>query len=172
MVDGWDQELYQQLRSVARRFMGRESANHTLTPTDLFHEAFARVQPRLLSPAIGVHDIRALMAATMRRVLIDHARKKLRRHRKLPRAATSVDQCSDPLLDQGDRLSFDLLTLDEALRRLADQHPTHAQLVELKFFGNMTIPQCSQQLGISEATVERHWAFSRAWLLRELSRQS
>ncbi|MFO0355055.1 MAG: ECF-type sigma factor, partial [Pirellulaceae bacterium] len=54
MVDGWDQELYQQLRSVARRFMGRESANHTLTPTDLFHEAFARVQPRLLSPAIGV----------------------------------------------------------------------------------------------------------------------
>ena len=172
MVDGWDQELYQQLRLVARRFMGREYANHTLTPTDLFHEAFARVQPRLVSPAIGVHDIRALMAATMRRVLIDHARKKLRRHRKLPRATDSVEQCCDPLLDHGDRLSSDLLTLDEALQRLSDRHPTHARLVELKFFGDMTIPQCAQQLGISEATVERYWAFSRAWLLRELSRHS
>ncbi|MFM8173079.1 MAG: ECF-type sigma factor [Pirellulaceae bacterium] len=170
MMDGWDQELYQQLRSVARRFMGREHLNHTLSPTDLFHEAFARVQPRLLSPAIGVQDVRALMAATMRRVLIDHARKKLRRHRKLPRSANSVDQCSDPLLDQGDRLSSDLLALDEALRRLADRHPHYAQLVELKFFGDMTIPQCAQHLGISEATVERYWAFSRAWLLRELRR--
>jgi RNA polymerase sigma factor (TIGR02999 family) len=172
-MNSLDNDLYQQLRLVAKRFMGGEYANHTLTPTDLFHEAFARVQPRIMSPAIGVQDMRAMMAATMRRVLIDHARKKMRRHRILPHAATSLDQCSDPLLEQpGDRLFSDLVALDEALRLLAQRHPSHAQLVEMKFFGGMTIPQCAEQLGISEATVERHWAFSRAWLLRELTRPS
>lgn len=153
--------------------MGREHANHTLSPTDLFHEAFARVQPHLACLTAGPQEARALMAATMRRVLIDHARKRIRRGRKLQRVHAAIEQCADPLLDHAtDTLSNDLISLDETLRRLADRHPTHAQLVELKFFGNMTIAQCAQHLGISEATVERHWAFSRAWLLRELSRQS
>ena len=153
--------------------MGGEYANHTLSPTDLFHEAFARVQPRMTRSDLGMEDAMALMAATMRRVLIDHARKKLRRHRKLPRLAAPVDTCCDPLLDQAaNNLSSDLLALDDALRLLAEKHPDHARLVELKFFGNLTIPQCAQQLGISEATVERRWSFARAWLLRELNRQS
>ena len=96
-------------------------------------------------------------------------RKRSRRERRLSRIDLNLDHQPDhkELADNSDRAET-LLLLDQALTKLAIDYPTHAKVVELKYFGGLTIPQCAQQLRVSEPTIERYWAFARKWLAREV----
>ena len=108
---------------------------------------------------------------TMRRVLIEHARKRSRRMGRLARVAVPSDQFLTVLEVHNVNLHVDrLLDLDLALRRFSEVFPVHAQVVELKYFGGLTVAQCAEQLGIGQATVQRYWNFARAWIGREMEK--
>ena len=169
-MDGTFQGKYAELLQLARSVMRRERRNHTLTPTDLFHEAFYRVRTRLQGAGTQCQDIRALFAITMRRVLIDYARKRNRRQNKLSQSQLLVECCEEPTF-ASDRYEIARLEkLEVALRKLAVEHPVHAKLVELRVFGGHPVEVCGELLGISDATIRRHWNFSKAWLMREIKK--
>ena len=151
--------------------MRRERADHTLSPTDLFHEAYLRLAPFLDHSATNTTSVAGLFAVTMRRVLIDHARKRARTRRKAMRSgsATSVTDFSNEDEKQ-EAEAVKLLDLDEALSRFAVRYPVHARVVEMKFFGAMTITECAEEVGICRATAQSYWNFARAWIARELDR--
>jgi RNA polymerase sigma-70 factor (ECF subfamily) len=170
-------EIYGELRELARSFMSGERRDHTLSATDLFHEAYTRLYPYLginNSPfdETNVNAVRALFATTMRRVLIDHARKRISRNRRLMRNSipcSTLDQLggiSDPD-DQAERL----VELDAALERFGIQYPIHAQIVEMRFFGGLSFEECAVELEVCLMTVHRYWKFARAWLARDIIRQ-
>lgn len=164
-------EMYRELRSLARTLMRSERRGHTLSPTDLFHEAYSRLNPFLTESEKDIGEFRGLFAMTMRRVLVEHARKRSRRMRRLARVAVPSDQFLTVLDVHDGKLHLDrLLDLDLALRRLSEVFPVHAQVVELKYFGGLTVAQCAEQLGIGQATVQRYWNFARAWIGREMEK--
>lgn len=164
-------EMYRELRSLARSLMRGERRGHTLSPTDLFHEAYTRLNPFLAESEQDIGEFRGLFAMTMRRVLVEHARKRARRMRRLARVAVPSDQFVTVLhVDDGNLHLDRLLELDLALRRLSEVFPVHAQVVELKYFGGLTVVQCAEQLGIGQATVQRYWNFARAWIGREMEK--
>lgn len=164
-------ELYRELRSLARSLMRGERRGHTLSPTDLFHEAYTRLNPFLTESEKEIGEFRGLFAMTMRRVLVEHARKRSRRMRRLARVAVPSDQFLNVLDAHKSNLHMDrLLELDLALRRLSEVFPDHAQVVELKYFGGFTVAQCAEQLEIGQATVQRYWNFARAWIGREMEK--
>jgi len=155
--------VYQELRAIARRHMNRERENHTLQATALIHEVYARLAG---AGAAEVHDRQhfvALASRLMRQVLIDHARGRLASKRDggimvtLGEAENAVDSPG-----------VDVLALDDALTRLATFDPQQARVVELRFFGGLSIPETAEALGISTATVSREWTTVRGWLYREL----
>ncbi len=166
-------ELYRELRALAKRLMSRERRDHTLSPTDLFHEAYTRLTPLLRDSTDQVESLPGLFAITMRRILIDHARKRARRKKRLTRvsnAGARVEQICEEW-DDADNAEK-LLELDEALTRLAAQYPLHAKVVELKYFGGLSVAACAQELGFCVAKTQRYWNFSRAWIAREIDRIS
>jgi RNA polymerase sigma factor (TIGR02999 family) len=156
--------VYDELRALAASHMRRERSDHTLQPTALVHEAFMRLL-RLPEGAVQnrVHFF-ALAAMAMRRVLADHAR----RHRAAKRGggAARVDlDVADGAAGPRDVAADDL---DAALDDLARLDPRHARIVELRFFGGLSIEETAEVLEISPATVKRDWVLARAWLHREL----
>jgi RNA polymerase sigma factor (TIGR02999 family) len=174
-------ELYQELRAIAKRFMNRERKDHTLSPTDLLHEAYTRLCPLLSSSTFGnpeldvanhkAETLPSLFAITMRRVLIDHARKRARRSVRLKRVGwiePSDDSDCGTVVEKGKAAS--LLELDEVLTRFAIRYPLYAKVVELKFFGGLTVVQCAEEIGVCPATAQRYWNFARAWIAREMDR--
>lgn len=170
-MDVSGQDIYSELKTLARAYMRRERRNHTLSPTDLFHEAYCRVYPRISHGVERIHEVRAMFAVTMRRVLIDHARKRTRRQRILFPVCMSVEECLNPTDLGPDHHELELLELlNRALEAMVEKYPAHAKIVELKVFGGETIQSCAELLGISEATVQRRWRFSKAWLIREIKR--
>ncbi len=169
-MDGAFQDLYAELLQLARSVMRRERRNHTLTPTDLFHEAYSRVQPHLKNDESQRQDIRALFAVTMRRVLIDYARKRIRRLNKLSQSQFPVENCSNPIQDPDRYEILRLEQLEIALKQFSVKYPVHAKLVELRVFGGQKMDVCAELLGISEATAHRHWNFSKAALMREIKK--
>ncbi|HWQ31893.1 MAG TPA: ECF-type sigma factor [Blastocatellia bacterium] len=158
--------VYDELRRLAASYLRRERPDHTLEPTALVHEAFLRMVNQKEMTWQSRAQFFGLAATLMRNILVDHAR----RHRAARRGGNEYTLT----LSHADRLSnqadVGLLALDDALNDLAAIRPQHARLVELKFFGGLTIAETAEVLGISHATVERDWAFARAWLRRELSR--
>lgn len=164
-----DGQTYSELKSIAKSILKGEKRVESMSSADLFHEAYCRLNEYLCNPANDIQDIKALFAQTMRRVIIDHARKRTRRDRRLPRIELNLDEHPDHKdlennLDRAESLVF----LDQALNKLALDHPAHAKVVELKYFGGLTIPQCALELKLSEPTIERYWAFARKWLAREV----
>lgn len=158
--------LYGQLRSIARRQLRRERDNHTLQPTAIVHEAFARLVTR---DTIEWQDRRHFFAAittAMRWVLVDHARARLASKRDggvlagLDEVETAVGTVRAP----------ELLAIDEALTHLSVIDSHKAQLVQLRFFGGLSLEETAELLGCSRATVVRDWRMARAWLFRELGR--
>ena len=170
MMDGTFQGRYAELLQLARSVMRRERRNHTLTPTDLFHEAYYRLQPHLNDGESQRQDIRALFAVAMRRVLIDYARKRNRRLSKLAPSHLPVENCSNPMQDPDRYEVLRLERLESALKTFAVDYPIHAKLVELRVFGGQKMDVCAELLGISEATAQRHWNFSKATLMREIKK--
>ena len=156
--------VYQELRRLAHSFLRQRGACLTLQPTALVNEAYLRLagqKPDLHTRA----QFFGLAATVMRSLLIDHLRE--RQAGKRGGAAQRISLSEVQQLDE--RNEVDLLALDEALRRLAAIKPRHSRVVELRFFGGLSIEETAAALGISHATVEREWSFARTWLRRELS---
>ena len=156
--------VYGELRRMAAGYMRRERTGHTLQATALVHEAYLKL--------LGQHSVdwqnRAhffgIAAQVMRRILIDHARGHVRDKRGGGREAVPLDEA---LVFSPER-SADFLELDSALERLAELDPRQAKIVELRFFGGLTVEEAAEVLGISPKTVKRDWSVAKAWLHGEL----
>jgi RNA polymerase sigma factor (TIGR02999 family) len=158
--------VYGELHRVAEAYMRRERRDHTLQPTALVHEAFLRLsEGASVSWTDRSHFFR-LAARAMRRILTDHARR--------VRAAKRGGGGKVPLRESKLRiaaLDLDVLALDEALGRLAELDPRQATIVELRFFGGLTVEETAKALDLSAITVKRDWRSARAWLKSELDRR-
>lgn len=159
--------VYDELRKLAGGKMRQERADHTLEPTALVHEAYVRLVGHEGSWSGRAHFFGAA-AEVMRRVLVDHARGRL----AAKRGAGAAREPLDTTIVAFERRATVLMDLEDALRRLADMDPQQARIVELRFFGGMTVDDIAALLDVSVSTVERSWRLSRAWLLRELDRAS
>jgi len=156
--------LYDELRSLARYYMRGERKGHTLQTTALVHEAYLRLCGTEDSAWDNRSHYMRVAARAMRHGLIDHARQKKTDKRGGKRQREPLDMV-DHLLGDG---SVDLLALDHALTDLAEMDPRLAQIVELRFFGGLTIEETARVLDISPRTVKYDWKLAKAWLKEEL----
>jgi RNA polymerase sigma factor (sigma-70 family) len=175
--------VYQELRNLAQRHLKRERQNHTIQRTALVHEAFVRlVNQQSVDWQSRAHFF-ALASNLMRRILVDHARARLASKRGGGAVAVSLDEIMAPLdAETAGAASIpepqhfdgetddDVAAIDEALTKLAGMDERQARIVEMRYFGGLTIEETAQALEISDATVKREWTLARAWLKRELSR--
>ena len=157
--------VYEELRSLAASYLNNERQGHTLQPTALVHEAYLRLVDQTRVRWQDRTHFFAVAAMCMRRILINHARdrNRLKRGGGMRRVALTELTAPGNLSDQA------LLTLDEALKRLAELDERKARVVEFRYFAGLSVEQTAELLGASPATVKRDWEFARAWLLRELT---
>lgn len=157
------EQVYFELKKIAHSRFAAERANHTLQPTALVHEAYLKlVQSENASWQNRVHFI-AVSARVMRQILVDSGRRKQALKRQAPEAQTLIAG-SDELENE----KIDLLLLEDALNRLEQLAPRQAQIVELRYFGGLTVPEVAAVLEVSEATVNREWRTARSWLYLQL----
>jgi RNA polymerase sigma factor (TIGR02999 family) len=158
--------VYQELRKLAAAKLSKEQPGQTLQPTMLVHEAYLRLvdvdEPQQWN---GRGHFFGAAAEAMRRIIVENARRKQSQRRGGDRVRVDLDAVN-PAAEIRDG---ELLALDEALGRMEDRWPDKAQLVKLRYFAGMTIPEAAAALGISHATAERHWMFSKAWLHAQLT---
>jgi RNA polymerase sigma factor (TIGR02999 family) len=158
--------VYDELRNLAAHRLAHQAPGQTLQPTALVHEAYLRL---VGDPEGSDWDNRghffAAAAEAMRRILVENARRKGRRKRGGGLTRRDLDVAEQVTVPE---VREDLLALDEALTKLASAEPQAAQLVQLRYFAGLSIPEAARALGVSPRTAERLWAFARAWLLREL----
>lgn len=157
------------LRRLARSYMARQAPGHTLQPTALIHEAYLRLVGRRTLPWRNRTQFFAYVASTMRRILINHARD--REAEKRGGQATCVafdDVFGGPAAGGSEAGNVDLLDLDRALSSLTDVDPRQGRIVELRYFGGLTVDETAEVLGVSPRTVKREWHSARLWLLRAL----
>ena len=156
--------VYGELRKIAHHYLRHERAGHTLQTDALVNEAYLRLA--------GVDRLQwrdrthffAIAAMLMRRVLVDYARERGRDKRGGGISVTSLDEQA-----AGGKWDVDMLALDEALTRLSAMDPQQARIVELRFFGGLTVDETAAELAISPGTVKRDWAIAKAWLFHELT---
>lgn len=158
--------VYEELRALAISAMRGERADHTLQPTALANEAYIRLERSLGPGSITTRAFLVLASRTVRRVLVDHARRKHAECRggHRARAALHEESLESPHTLSGERL----LELDEVLERLRTMDPRKAEIVELRCFGGMTVEQVSEHLERSPRAVAGDWSLARAWLRREM----
>lgn len=157
--------VYGELRRLARRYMQSENRGHTLEPTALVHEAYLRLIDQNRVNWQNRAQFFAVAAQIIRRLLVDHARG---RHR-LKRGGDGMKVTwTDDIETANPAAGYDLVVLDDALQRLADLDPQQSRIVELRFFGGLSIEETAAALNISPASVKREWAMARAWLFREV----
>jgi RNA polymerase sigma factor (TIGR02999 family) len=158
--------VYDELRKLAAHRLAHQAPGQTLQPTALVHEAYLRL---VGDPEGSDWDNRghffAAAAEAMRRILVENARRKGRRKRGGGLNRRDLDLAEQVTVPE---VREDLLALDEALTKLASAEPQAAQLVQLRYFAGLSVPEAARALGVSTRTAERLWAFARAWLLREL----
>jgi RNA polymerase sigma-70 factor (ECF subfamily) len=158
--------VYDEMRRLAGRYMRRERENHTLQATALVHEAYLKLVEQRSDWQSRAHFF-GVAAQVMRHILIDHARGHVRAKRGGAKEALSLDDA----LVFSDEKSAELLAVDEAMQRLAKLDPRQGKVVEMRFFGGLTVEETAEALGISPITVKRDWSLARAWLYGELERQ-
>lgn len=157
--------VYEPLRLIAERHLNREREGHTLQPTALVHELYIRfVDQRSVDWRDRTHFF-AVAAQVMRRILVDYAR----RRKSDKRGGSMLPVTLTAALDAAAEENFDVIALDLALEQLAAIFPQQAKIVELRFYGGLTLDETAEALGISAATVSREWTMARAWLRRALS---
>jgi RNA polymerase sigma factor (TIGR02999 family) len=157
--------VYQELRRLANSYLQRERHHHTLQPTALVHEVYLRLTGQENADFQNRAQFFGLTSRIMRNVLVDHARTQKRAKRGGSQIKLSLNEA-----DRFDnREDVDLIALDDALNELAVTNAQHSQIVELRYFGGLTIEETAEVLNISHATVERNWKFARAWLRTQLS---
>jgi RNA polymerase sigma factor (TIGR02999 family) len=156
--------VHDELRLLARRYMRRERADHTLQTTALVNEAYLRM--------IGASQVDwqsrahffAIAARVMRRILVDSARR-----RRAPQRGGAVSHMPlDEALIPATARQPDLVALDDALQKLESEYPRKSRVVELRYFGGMKLEEAAVVLGVSRDTVKRDWRFAKMWLLRQL----
>ena len=157
--------VYEELRTLAHRYLRKQRPAHTLQSTALVHEAYLRLKKQKNLQFDNPKQFFALVALVMRQVLVDYARSRQAAKRDAGWRLSLYD-CTSSL---GGGKSVELIALDEALRDLARLDAQQSQIVELRFFGGLSIEETAEVLGASPATVKRHWASARIWLFRELS---
>ena len=157
--------IHEELRRLARHQMRGERDNHTLQTTALVNEAFLRlVDLRRIRWQDRAHFL-ALSARLMRRILVDHARSRGYQKRGGGAANVTLDESLVPSPERG----VDLVALDDALEDLARVDPRKSQVVELRFFGGLSVEETAEALKVSPETVTRDWRLAKVWLLREVS---
>jgi RNA polymerase sigma factor (TIGR02999 family) len=160
--------VYDELRRLAAQKLAQEAPGQTLQATALVHEAYLRlVDASKAQDWNGRGHFFAAAAEAMRRILVEQARRKGRARHGGRRRRVELDEAGPAVEPPGD----DLLALDEALTRLAERDPVKAELVKLRFFAGLTMPQAAATLGVSLATAERYWVFTRTWLYAELAEE-
>lgn len=152
--------VYNELRVLAATYLRHERPNHTLQPTAVVHEAFLRLVDSDRITWQGRTQFLSLAAHEIRKVLVDHARRRNAAKRGGGRPKTIVD-CDQLAAKSG---SVDVLALDEAMKALAERSPRQSSVVELRFFGGLNVPEVADLLGVSERTVKEDWRAARAWL--------
>lgn len=162
------QLVYDELRRLAGFYMRSQRPDHTLQPTALVHEAYLKLAHRPDAEWNGPRHFKAMSARVMRSVLVDYARAKSRQKRnsggqRLPLEAMEI------LVEGFDDRAVDLLALNEALEILHEMDPRQAEIVELRFFGGLTVREVSEIMNTSERTVERDWRHAKAWLYGKIS---
>jgi RNA polymerase sigma-70 factor (ECF subfamily) len=158
--------VYGELRNIARRHLRNESNMGTLQTTALVHEAYLKLIDQTRINWQNRAQFFGIAAQMMRRILIDHARKRIRDKRGGKAVKISLDEGT---IDVSDERAAELVSLDEALQKLAEQEPDKAKLVELRFFGGLSIEETAEVLGVGTATVIRQWRIVKAWLYKEIA---
>jgi len=156
--------VYDEIRAIARRQLGRERRDHTLQPTALTNEAYLRLVGRTEANWANRAHFFGVASQVIRRVLVEHARARGRDKRGGHALRVTLTE----QLVGGGSIDLDFLALDTALEELGEEHPDEKQVVELRFFGGLSIPEAAELLGVSTRTVERRWTFAPAWLFRAL----
>ena len=158
-------DVYTELRAIAAGYLRRERKNHTLRPTELVHEVYLKLVDQTRVGWQSQAHFLAIAAQAMRRILVDHARRRAATKRGGNRHRIALD---DNLASEFNR-DVDVLEVDAALTKLTTLDQRQAHMVELRFFGGLTVDQVAEATGISKRSVEREWTMVRAWLRRELS---
>ena len=157
--------VYSELRTLAKNYLRRERPDHTLQPTALVNEAYLKLIDQKSAKWQNRAHFYGIAAQFMRRILVDHARQKHAEKRGGSDQQRLSITSAGKLLAKAD---LDVLALHEALEELATIDPQQERIVELKFFGGLSIEETAEVLGIGHATVERDWKMARAWLRRKL----
>jgi RNA polymerase sigma factor (TIGR02999 family) len=160
--------VYAELRRIAARSLRAERKEHTLQPTALVNEAYLRMVEQQNAVWQNRAHFLGCAARLMRNILVDHARA----HRADKRGGRQLRVTLGEDLLTAEAREVDLLALDAALDRLAEQDEQKSRIVELRYFGGLSTEETAEVLGISDRTVKRAWALARAWLRRELERES
>jgi RNA polymerase sigma factor (TIGR02999 family) len=158
--------VYDELRRLARRYMARERVGKTLQATALVNEAYLRLMKEKVHLWQNRAHFCAIAAGAMREILVERARARAALKRGGSRIRVSI---SDNLPAE-ENASIDMLALHEALERLSQLDPPLARIVELRFFGGLTVEEAAEELGISTATIKRAWSMAKAWLKREMEK--
>lgn len=160
--------VYEELRRIAQHYLRNERPGHTLQSTALVHEAYVRLIKQDLPQWQNRAHFFAVAAQLMRQILVDHARA----YRADKRGGGACKLTLDEAEKDSQPLDVDIVALDDALKTLSSMDPQQGKVVELKFFGGLSIEDTAEVLGISASTVKRDWITARAWLHRELDRSA
>jgi RNA polymerase sigma-70 factor, ECF subfamily len=159
--------IYNELKRIASNYLRRERSNHTLQPTALVHEAYMKmVDITQISWQNKAHFL-GVAANQMRRILVDYARQHNAEKRGGEFHILTLNEEIDKAIEQ----STELIALDDALKELAKMDPVKAKMVELRYFGGLTVEETAEVLGVSAITVKRHWRMTKAWLYGQLSKK-
>ncbi len=160
--------VHRELRRQAAGYLRRERRDHTLQPTALVHEAYLRLVGQVHVPQQNRSQFYGVAAQTMRRILVDHAR----RHRAAKRPGAALQVALDEGMQRVEPRSCELLALDQALVELMTIDTRQGQIVEMRYFGGMSEQAVAEALAVSRQTVTRDWQLAKAWLRRRLQQPS
>jgi RNA polymerase sigma factor (TIGR02999 family) len=159
--------VYDELRAIAARRMRQERLDHTLQPTALVHEAYLRLVDQSRFDWKGRAHFLGVAANTIRLILVDHARKVNAEKRGGDRERTALHD--DLQIAGSTTRDLDLLALEDALEKLTRLHPRQARVVELRFFGGLSLEETAEVIGVAQSTIAADWVVAKAWLSRELA---
>ena len=159
--------VYQELRRIANQHLRRENSEHSLQPTALVHEAYLRLIDQTQVDWQNRAHFFGVAAQMMRRILIDHAKAKHRQKRGGSAHKVSLDEAASYTVERG----AGLIALDDTLKLLAEIDERKSRVVELRYFGGLSVDETAQVLGVSDKTVMRDWNLAKAWLYQQLNRK-
>lgn len=161
--------VYRELQKIAHRYLNKERGDHTLQTTALVHEAYLKLIDQTRVQWQNRAHFFGIAAQAMRRILVDNARQRLADKRGAGAEKISID---DKEIDISDEKASNLIELDFALKKLAELDPNKSRLVELRYFGGLSLEETAEVLGVSRPTVIRQWRLAKAWLYKEISGES